>query len=52
MYVIGQEKIEKYIDLLLRCGEYDQNATLDLCQWKSHRKPFWIEEEKIIGNQN
>ncbi|PBC32059.1 hypothetical protein APICC_08306 [Apis cerana cerana] len=44
----GQEKIEKYIDLLLRCGEYDQNATLDLCQWKSHRKPFWIEEEKII----
>ncbi|CAL7952371.1 unnamed protein product [Xylocopa violacea] len=40
----GQERIEEYLDLLLQCGEYNENATLKLCQWKSNREPFWIEE--------
>lgn len=43
-FFIGQERIEKYIELLLRCGEYDENATLKVCRWKSRREPFWIEE--------
>ena len=44
----GQERIQKYINLLLRCGEYDENATLKLCRWKSYREIFWIEE--TFGN--
>ncbi|KOC68892.1 Tetratricopeptide repeat protein 29 [Habropoda laboriosa] len=40
----GQERIDKYIHLLLRCGQYDKNATLKLCRWKSRREPFWTEE--------
>ncbi|XP_071876212.1 uncharacterized protein [Bombus fervidus] len=40
----GQERIQKYINLLLRCGEYDENATLKLCRWKSYREIFWTEE--------
>ncbi|XP_078050757.1 uncharacterized protein LOC144477143 [Augochlora pura] len=37
----GQERIEKYWDLLLRCGAHDQSATLAICRWKSLREPFW-----------
>ncbi|KAK1129288.1 hypothetical protein K0M31_020416 [Melipona bicolor] len=44
----GQEKIEKYIDLLLQSDEYDENATLKLCRWKSYREIFWTEQ--IHGN--
>ncbi|CAK9815344.1 hypothetical protein ANTQUA_LOCUS8394 [Anthophora quadrimaculata] len=40
----GQEKIDQYIQLLLRCGQYDKNATLKLCRWKSRRESFWTEE--------
>ncbi|CAD1480278.1 unnamed protein product, partial [Heterotrigona itama] len=40
----GQERIEKYIDLLLQSGEYDENATLKLCRWKSYREIFWTEQ--------
>ncbi|XP_026673624.1 uncharacterized protein LOC108630147 [Ceratina calcarata] len=46
----GQEIIEKYIGIVLRCGDYDQTATLKLCRWKSNREPFWTEE--IYGNRD
>ncbi|KZC06991.1 Tetratricopeptide repeat protein 29 [Dufourea novaeangliae] len=45
----GQERIEEYLSLLLRCGVHDENATLKICRWKSSREPFWLEE--VHGNQ-
>nr|XP_033338832.1 uncharacterized protein LOC117227571 [Megalopta genalis] len=44
----GQERIEKYWDLLLRCGAYDRSATLAICRWKSLREPFWHWETRGI----
>lgn len=46
----GQERIVKYTDILLRCGEYDKDATLKLCRWKNNRETFWTKE--IHGNPN
>ncbi|OAD53066.1 Tetratricopeptide repeat protein 29 [Eufriesea mexicana] len=46
----GQERIEKYIELLLQCGEYDKNATLKLCRWKSYRETFWTEKTHDTGS--
>ncbi|XP_076618919.1 uncharacterized protein LOC143340625 [Colletes latitarsis] len=40
----GQERIEDYFELLLRCGERDEHATLKICLWKCHREPFWTDE--------
>ncbi|XP_076643562.1 uncharacterized protein LOC143353840 [Halictus rubicundus] len=40
----GQERIEEYWDLLLRCGAHEKLATLKVCRWKSLREPFWIEK--------
>lgn len=40
----GQERIKKYYNLLLKCGEYDEDATLKICRWKSCRENFWTEE--------
>ncbi|XP_012145458.2 uncharacterized protein LOC100875418 isoform X1 [Megachile rotundata] len=40
----GQERIKKYYNLLLQCGEYDEEATLKICRWKSCRENFWTEK--------
>ncbi|XP_046599343.1 uncharacterized protein LOC107222410 isoform X1 [Neodiprion lecontei] len=37
----GQEFIDQYIELILQSGEYDQAATVRLCDWKNNRVPFW-----------
>lgn len=39
--ILGQEFIDQFVDLILRCGKYDQTATLKLINWKSSREPFW-----------
>ncbi|XP_076240175.1 uncharacterized protein LOC143182813 [Calliopsis andreniformis] len=40
----GQERIEEYFKMITRCGEYDQEATIKLCKWKSSRQIFWALE--------
>ncbi|XP_076278094.1 uncharacterized protein LOC143207994 [Lasioglossum baleicum] len=40
----GQERIQEYWDVLLRCGAQHRPAVLKLCRWKSLREPFWFEE--------
>ncbi|XP_032665478.1 uncharacterized protein LOC116841535 [Odontomachus brunneus] len=39
----GQKNIDKYIDLVRRCGTADSKAISSLCQWKNCRSAFWKE---------
>ncbi|XP_014485577.1 PREDICTED: uncharacterized protein LOC106750042 isoform X2 [Dinoponera quadriceps] len=41
----GQENIDKYIDLICRCGKVDSEAILVLCQWKNRRDVFFTEKK-------
>ncbi|XP_053994452.1 uncharacterized protein LOC128884827 [Hylaeus volcanicus] len=45
----GQERIEKFFELISRCGEHDKDAISKICLWKGRREPFWTDE--IHGKQ-
>ncbi|XP_034187071.1 tetratricopeptide repeat protein 29 isoform X2 [Osmia lignaria lignaria] len=44
----GQEIIKEYYNILLQCGEYDEDATLKICRWKCCRKNFWAKRIEDI----
>ncbi|KAH0949312.1 hypothetical protein HN011_006158 [Eciton burchellii] len=44
----GQEVLDEYIDLILRCGMADQEAILTICQWKNRRSLFWVEKKPEV----
>ncbi|XP_076162480.1 uncharacterized protein LOC143144212 [Ptiloglossa arizonensis] len=49
----GQERIEEYFKLLLRCGDgHDKRATLKICLWKGRRESFWTDEINISDEKS
>ncbi|KAK2575637.1 hypothetical protein KPH14_011900 [Odynerus spinipes] len=45
----GQERIEQYIDLILRCEDRSGPALLKICAWKSNRDIFWAGTKRDIA---
>nr|XP_050848604.1 tetratricopeptide repeat protein 29-like [Vespula vulgaris] len=44
----GQEQINRFINLILECGEHNQYALLKMCNWKSNRDIFWTDKQRDI----
>lgn len=38
---LGEEVMEEFMKLILKCGNNDDEATIKLLQWKNQRIPFW-----------